>query len=108
MKSIKDDDWGKLQKTLSVAYNEREATEVGELWPVRVMGQIKSLPSMYPRTGYLEYLQQLVWRLSPVAVALVLLLSAALLQIDLTSDYELAKMFVEVPIELSLLGEYTI
>jgi hypothetical protein len=108
MKSTKEDKLGKLQKALSVTYAESAKGEVGELWSVRVMGHIKSLPAIYPGSGFLENLQQLVWRLSPVAIALVLLLSAAVLQSDFTSDYELAEMFVEDPIELSLLGEYTI
>ena len=108
MKSIEEDDLRNLQKVFSVAYGEREKAEVGPFWSVRTMGHIKSLPPMYPKPDYLEHLQQLVWRLSPVAIVLALLLSAAVLQLDFTLDYELAKSFVEDPIDLSLLGEYTI
>ena len=107
---ITDDDLDKLRKPLSEAYGygEEGEVEVSALWSVRVMGHIRSLPSIYPKTGYLENLQQLVWRLSPVAIALALMLGAAIFQLDFTSDYELAKVFAEDPLDLSLLGEYTI
>ena len=108
MKSTKGDMLGKLQKALSVTYTERAEGEAGAYWPIRTMAHIKSLPPLYPQDRFLESLQQLVWRLSPVAVGLVLLLSAAIFQVDFTSDYELAKVFVEDPLDLSLLGEYTL
>jgi len=108
MKPITDGDLDKVLKAFSAAHQDREKAEVGELWPVRVMGHIRSMSRIYPGAGYLEHMQQLVWRLSPVAVVLVLLLSAVLFQLDFTSDYDLAKMLVEDPLDLSLLGEYTI
>ncbi len=105
---ITDDDLVKLQKPLSHAHGGKAGTEVDDLWSVRVMGHIRSLPPIYPGPGYLENLQQLVWRLSPVAIALVLMLGAAVFQLDFTSEYELATMFAEDPLDLSLLGEYMI
>lgn len=105
MKSIIDDDLEKLQGAFAAAHKEKEKAEVGELWPTKVMGHLRSMPPMYPRAGYLELLQQLVWRLAPVAAVLVLLLGAAVFQLDFTSEYELAAMFVEDPLDLSLLGD---
>ena len=108
MKRITDEDLVRLQGPLSLTYGEKPKTEGSDLWSVRVMGHIRSLPPIYPKGGYLENLQQLVWRLSPVAIALVLILGAAAFQLDFTTDYELATMFAEDPLDLSLLGEYTI
>ena len=108
MKSISDHGFGKLLRAFSAVYTENKGADVGEPWLDRAMARIRSSPPMYPETGYLESLQQLVWQLSPVAVILVLLLGATLLQVDFTADYELAKTLAEDPLDLSLLGEYTI
>ena len=81
---------------------------MGEQSLTRAMAHIRALPPMYPKVGYLESLQQLVWQLSPAAIALVLLLGAVLLQADFTADYELANILAEDPLDLSLIGEGTI
>ncbi|UCF83769.1 MAG: hypothetical protein JSV50_21845 [Desulfobacteraceae bacterium] len=106
MKSIKEEDFVKLRKALAAAYREKEKTEVDELWQSRVMGHIRNLGPLYPKTGYFELFQGLVWRFAPVACALVLLLGAAVAQLDFVSDYELAKIFIEDPADFSLLALY--
>ena len=108
MKMLTDHELDKVQKALSVAYKERESSESDGLWRTRVMGHIQDLSTEQYGNGYLLGLQRLVWRLSPVAAAMVLLLSLILYQADFTSDHELAKMLVEDPLDISLLGDYAI
>lgn len=104
MKSIKKEDLIKLQKALATAYREKEEAEVGDIWPARVMGHIRSLGPLYPKTSFFEMFQGFVWRLVPVACILVLLLGAAITQLDIVSDYELTKVFLEDPADYTLLA----
>jgi len=108
MKILTDRELDNVQKALSVVYREREPAESNGLWRTRVMGHIRDLSADRYEGGYLVSLQRLVWRLTPVAIAMVLLLSMALYQADFTSDYELAGMLVEDPLDMSLLGDYAI
>ncbi len=104
MKSISNQDMNKINKVLSAAYREKENVEVDELWTTRVMSHIRSLGLQYPRTGYLGFFQQFVWKIAPVACVVALLLGVAIVQMDLAPDYELTKMFVEDPADLSLIA----
>jgi len=106
MKSIKREHHVRLKEALAVAYREKEKAEVGELWQVRVMGHIRSLGSLYSQTSYLGLFERFVWQLVPVACVLVLLLGVAVTQLDLISDYEIVKMFMEDPADFSLLALY--
>lgn len=103
MKAISNQDMNKVNKVLSAAYHEKENIEVDELWSARVMDRIQSLGSQYTNMDYVGFFQQFVWKIAPVACVLVLLLGVALAQIDFVSDYELTKMFIEDPTELSLM-----
>jgi hypothetical protein len=104
MKTIKKEDLIKLRKALSTTYHEKEKDEVDEVLPARVMGRIRSLDPLYPKTGFFEVFQGFVWRLVPVATILVLLLGAAVAQLDIVSDYELTKVFLEDPADYTLLA----
>jgi hypothetical protein len=104
MKTIKEEDLIKLRKALATAYHEKEKNEVDELLVTRVMGRIRSREPLYPKTGFFEVFQGFVWRLVPVAIILVLLLSAAIAQLDTVSDYELTKAFLEDPADYTLLA----
>ncbi len=104
MKSIKEEALIKLRKALAAAYHEKEKAEVDELWLTRVMDHIRNLDPLYPKTNFFEVFQGFVWRLVPVACILVLLLGAAITQLDTVSDYELTKVFLEDPADYTLLA----
>ena len=106
MKSIRKKHRIRLRKALAVAYREKEKAEVGELWQVRVMGHIQSLGTLYSQTSYIELFGRFVWQLAPMAFVLVVLLGAIVTQLELVSDYEIVKMFMEDPADLSLLALY--
>jgi len=108
MRSISDQGFAKLRRAFSDAYAEDAKVDVGERWLAGTMAHIRALQPMCPGSSYLDSLQQLVWQLSPVAAALVLLLGAMLFQVDFTADYDLARILAEDPLDLSLLGEYAI
>ena len=104
MKSLKKESELEVRKAFAAAHREKEKTEVGELWQARVMGHIRSLGPLYPKTRFSELFQRLVWRLVPVTCVLVLLLGLALANLDFVSDYELTKMFIGDPADFSLLA----
>jgi len=106
MKSIRKKHRIRLRKALAAAYREKEKAEVGELWQVRVMGHIQSLGPLYSQTSYLERFERFVWHLAPVACVLVVLLGVGITQLELVSDYEIVKMFIEDPADFSLLALY--
>lgn len=99
---MKNKDHFKIRKALAAAYREKEKAAVGELWQTRVMGRIKSLGPLYPATSYLEFFERFVWRLAPVACALILILAAIFVHMDFISEYEMAKIFFDDPADISL------
>ena len=104
MKSIKKEGFDKLQKAFTVAYRKKEKPEVGALFQTRVMGHIRSLDPLHTKTMFFEVFQRFLWRLVPVTIVLILLLGAAITRIDVVSDYELTKIFLEDPEDFSLLA----
>lgn len=101
MKHITDEDYGKIQKALSTAFSEKEHMEVNDNWRMRVMGHVRNM-ELCPKISYAESLQQLVWKLSPVTFAMVIIFLLVMAQTDFISDYEIARILVEDPLEYSL------
>jgi hypothetical protein len=104
MKSIKKEYLIKLRKAFATAYHKKEKAEIGESWQTSVMDQIRSLGTLNPKISFFEVFQGFVWRLVPVATILVLLLGAGITQLDIISDYELTKVFLEDPADYTLLA----
>jgi len=101
MKLLKRDHT-RLKKLLMRAYHEREAPEGDELWQMRVMSHIRSLGPVRSGRGYIALFEQSVWRLAPMTGLLVLILVALLLSFDLMPDYEMAKIFIDDPVEFTV------
>lgn len=104
MKSVKKEDLTKLLKIFAATYRNKEGAEVGDPWQTRVMGRIHDLDPLQLKIHFMEVFQRFVWRLAPVAIILVLLLGAAITQLDMVSDYAVAEMFMEDPADFSLLA----
>lgn len=93
----------KLKKALITAYHEKEKAEVGELWQMKVMSHIRSLGPLTSKTNYFELLEQFVWRFAPVACLLILILAICIIKLDPISDYEMARAFIDDPVDFTLL-----
>jgi hypothetical protein len=104
MKSIPKKDLAKIMRALAAAYNKRDRAEIGDMWKRRVMGHIRSLGPLYLKTGYFELFQQSLWRLTPVACLLSVVLIVAIAKMDFFSDYEIAKIFISDPKDFILLA----
>ena len=92
----------KLKETLTAAYHEREEGKADELWQVGVMNHIRSMGPLKRGFDYFEFFEPFVWRLAPVACALILILAAIFFQMDFLSDYEVAKVLMEDPVDYAM------
>lgn len=92
----------KLKETLTAAYYEKEKAPVNAQWQIRVMHHVRSLGPLNAQTNYLELFESLVWKMAPVACVLILALTFILTKIDFVSDYEIARAFMEDPLDFSL------
>lgn len=103
MKSVSKKDHKRLKEVLATAHYEKEKKEIGELWREKVMAQIRSAAPRPSNVDYFEAFGRFVWRWSPVACVLVLLLAGAAIQLDFMPEYEIAKILMEESIDYSLL-----
>ncbi len=101
MGSIKKDQ-EKLKKTLTAAYYEKEKTAVNKRWQIRVMSHVRDLGPLNVKTNFLELFEGFVWKFAPVVCLLILALTIILTKLDFVSDYEIAKAFMEDPLDFSL------
>ncbi len=93
----------KLKELFIRAYHEKEKPEVGELWQMRVMSDIRSLGPVGSKKRYFMLFEQFAWRLAPVTCFLILILGALLINFDLVPDYEVARLFIDDPVEFTFL-----
>lgn len=106
MKFIKEEYLSRIMQAFRAAYHEKEKSETGDLFRVRVMGHVLSLDPLTPQTAYLELFQQLLWKLAPVTCILVIILGLVIAKMDFIESYELAKSFIDDPADFVLLTLY--
>ena len=92
----------RLKELLAIAYHEKERPDVDDLWQMRVMSHIRSLGPVRSGRGYITLFEQSVWRLVPVTGLLILILVALLLTLDFMPDYEMARIFIDDPVEFTV------
>jgi hypothetical protein len=98
----------KLRNALAAAYREKEKIEVGTRWKTKTMNRIRRVGSLDDNAGFIMNLEQLLWRLSPVACSLILIFSVFLFNIDFVQEYEMAKLFVDDPVEFAFVQSFGI
>jgi hypothetical protein len=101
MKHITNEAFAKIQKALFIAFSKKEHMEISDNWRLMVMGHIRKMEPR-PEISYAELFQQFVWKLSPVAIAMVIVFLLFMAQTDFIYDYEIARILVEDPIQYSL------
>jgi len=95
----------RFQKIMAALRDAHWAGEDGEIdpgWQAGLMRHVRRLGSVDARMGYLDLLEQFLWKLTPAAVSLVLILGVLFYQMDFLSDYEIASFFTEDPLDASL------
>lgn len=100
--NLKKEDLKKVQRALSSAYKGGGDTEIGDAWERRVMARVRGLGPLRSRRG-MTALFEGVWRFAPAAAAMFLVLGAVLYQrMDILSEYEMARVFLETGLDDSL------
>ncbi len=92
-------DIAKIGKSLTVAYRGRETAQAGEHWETRVMGHIRSLNLRVPAAGFSALFGSFLWRMVPVACLLIIVLTAGLVTLDYTPEYDITATFMTDPVE---------
>ena len=96
MNPVQQKHLAKIKRILAVAYHEKDKNIVEQLEPKKVMARIQDLGSIR-QAGFLESFQQVVWRLAPVACALIFILGLAVFEMDVLPDYELTNILLDDP-----------
>ncbi len=73
---------------------------------MRVMSHIRSLGPITSRKRYFMLFEQSVWRLAPVTCLLILVLAALLIKLDFFPDYQMVRLFIDDPVEITFAEEF--
>ena len=76
-----------LLGVLRRAYRDKETPEVHEPWRADTMRRIRQLPSLNKAAISLFAFERIVWRMAPVAAALIIVISLALMNLDMYPDH---------------------
>ena len=88
------------------AHREKEKIHVSDNWQMGVMNLVRDKVKNDFGVNFFDLFQQVVWRLVPVTCVLVLLLGIALTRINMLSDYEMTKFFINDSSDVSMLSVY--
>jgi hypothetical protein len=75
-----------LLSVLRRAYRDKKAPHVEEPWRADTMRRIRQLPSLNTAAGSLFTFERIAWRMAPVAAALIIVISMALINSDMYPD----------------------
>ena len=108
MKIINREQLNRLRQALSATYRQRENYESrgDRQWQTQVMSQVRRLEIPDYQSLYLILFEKMLWKFSPVALTLVLLLGLAAVQIGFNVGHETASLLVEDPVDFGLYAFY--
>ncbi len=86
-------DWNILKKLFRITYREEEDIPISDLWGQQTMNRIRGLAPAPVRQGFASFFEPFVWRLAPVTLAMILILSIALSNFDMVGDAEVFRLF---------------
>lgn len=102
MKNTNDKDRQLLETALKKAYREQKSVTVDEQWSSRVMQTIRMHGPLKTISGSPSF-GWLVWRLAPVSLVLIFVLTVCTLYFGFVPEYEMARFFVTDPIDFTLI-----
>ena len=98
----------KLKKSLVAAYNGKKNAEPGHGWQRDVINHIRRLRPLCPETNCFVLFDQFVWRFAAAACFVAILLSVFVFQTGLSPEYDLAKLYIDDPVELTFVQYFGI
>jgi hypothetical protein len=106
MKTTDEKELDNVIEVLRTAYHKKENVHVNNHWESRMMNFIRMKGIKNGHNDFYGLFQQFVWQIAPITSVLVILLGIAMAQMDFLSDYELAKIFLYDPSDLSFFSLY--
>lgn len=106
MKTMGKKNLNNVIEALRISYHKKESVQVNNHWESRVMNLIRMKGVKNGHNDFFELFQQFVWQIAPFTAVLVILLGIAMARMDFLSDYELAKIFIYDPSDLSFFSLY--
>ena len=98
----------RVKEILVGAYRAKEKIDVGDSWHARVMSHVRDLGPLDTKRNSFDLFEQYLWRLSPSACVLILILAIFLVKFQISPDFDIAKIFLEDPVQFSLLQTFMI
>ena len=74
-----------LLSVLRRAYHDKDTPRFQEPWRADTMRRIRQLPSLNKAAGLFLF-ERIAWRMAPVAAALIIVISIALINLDMSAD----------------------
>jgi hypothetical protein len=108
MKQLDEKGFEKIINAFRSVYHEKEKVHVDSDWPSNAMKLIRKDRGAYLQIGFFYTFQQFVWKLVPVSCILVMLLGILISQTNFLSDYEMTKIFINDPSDLSFISLYNV
>lgn len=106
--SMNKKEYGNVISAFKKAYLKKEDVQVSDKWQAGVIDIILRNTKNDFSINFFDCFQQFVWKLAPLTCAVALVLGIFFTQIDIFSDYELVKIFINDPSDLSLLSFYDV
>lgn len=97
---------GNIIGAFKTAHREKEKIRVRDALKADIMDLVRNEIREDYSPGFFDFLQSALWKLAPVTCALALLLGILLSRIDILSEYELVKLFINNPSDMSFLSLY--
>jgi len=92
-----------MERLIKQAYGRRKPAPLDDQWQTKVMHSILTRGPLRARTGFFDVFGHVVWRLAPVSCVLIAVLTACTFYLDVLPDYEMASIFLEHPVEFTLM-----
>ena len=108
MKQMNEKGLEKIISAFRSVYHEREKFHIKCDWRSNAMKLIRKDGGSYHQMSFFYTFQQLVWRLVPISCILAMLLGILISQANFLSDYEMAKIFINDPSDLSFISLYNV
>jgi hypothetical protein len=96
----------KIKDAFINAHHGKNPVFVSQDLPQQVMKRIRKMKMDAPVSSYTILFEQLVWRMAPVALCAILILSVFILNTNLTPEYELAQLVGSDPISYDFMQFY--
>lgn len=92
----------KLLKVLQTAYHDRSAPLPDDQWQRDVMRRIHHPASSASDRSLSRMLEQVTWRLSPITLVMILVCGLALINLEITPDWQVFQLITNGMEEINL------